>query len=437
MAVIDSAPGSAFPKGTRSFILITAFLNLAGIGIVAPVLNFVAGRYVTDPDQLAWTVSLLFTAYSLFQFIATPTLGALSDRFGRRPVLLVSLVGSAIGYAMLGIGGALWVLFAGRIIDGITGGNISTIYAYAADISTPQERTRFFGQIGAWSGMGFVIGPALGGLLYQVTGALEAPFFAAALVTLFNVVWGWFVMPESLRADRRVTNIPLYRLNPVSQLTGVFRIAHIRFLLIAILLWTITFAVLQSNIAYLTEDQLGWTPNQTNLLFFGIGLLQVFTQGFLIPRLVPRFGEGRLAVGGMLSMVIGLCIIGVGALTGSAALVFAAILFNSTGNGLTIPTTTALMSGSVSLREQGSIQGGNQSIQALGRVLGPLYAGFVYTTFSAAATYFSAAGLLVVAALFAAYSVRVIGQYQARRATEQNAVSLTAETAAVQVNTPR
>src|SRR5258707_6874907 len=184
------------------FILFTALLTLAGVGILTPIVPFIVGKYVARADG-AFVVSLLFTSYSLCQFLAVPTLGALSDRFGRRPVLLISLLGSAAGYLIFGLGGALWVLFLGRIIDGLTGGNIATIYAYGADITEPKDRTHFFGLLGAAAGMGFVMGPALGGLLYKLTNSFEAPLYFAAALTLANTVWGFFAMPVSPKPDKR------------------------------------------------------------------------------------------------------------------------------------------------------------------------------------------------------------------------------------------
>src|SRR5258708_3106541 len=165
-------------SGTVFFILFTAFLNLAGVGILNPIVPFIVGKYVARADG-AFVVSLLFTSYSLCQFLAVPTLGALSDRFGRRPVMLISLLGSAAGYLIFGLGGALWVLFLGRIIDGLTGGNIATIYAYGADITEPKDRTHFFGLLGAAAGMGFVMGPALAALLYKLTNTFQPPLIAA------------------------------------------------------------------------------------------------------------------------------------------------------------------------------------------------------------------------------------------------------------------
>src|SRR5581483_2207616 len=235
---------SRVSSGTVPFILITAFLNLAGVGIINPVVPFIAGQYVARADG-AFTVALLFTTYSLCQFIAVPTLGALSDRYGRRPVLLVSLLGSAVGYFIFGLGGALWMLFLGRIIDGLTGGNIATIYAYGADITEPQDRTRFFGLLGASAGMGFVVGPALGGLIYNLTGSTAAPLYFAALVTLANTIWGFFVMPEVLLPERRDTSIDLARLNPFVQLRNVLVLPQLRLLLVGVFLWTLAFAMLQ------------------------------------------------------------------------------------------------------------------------------------------------------------------------------------------------
>ncbi|MBZ0286615.1 MAG: MFS transporter, partial [Anaerolineae bacterium] len=271
-------PARSVTRFTRWFILITGFLNLTGIGIINPVVPFIASSYVDRKDG-ALVVALLFTTYSLCQFLAVPTLGALSDRFGRRPVLLVSLLGSAVGYFLFGIGGALWMLFLGRIIDGLTGGNLATIYAYAADITEPDERTQFFGQIGAFAGLGFVVGPALGGLVYTLTGNISAPLYFAAVVTLANTLWGFFVMPESLAPEGRATEIPLARLNPLTQLMNVLRLPQLRLLLVGIFLWALAFAMLQSNLSYLTEDRLGWTPEGTSSIFFVVGLVGILTQG--------------------------------------------------------------------------------------------------------------------------------------------------------------
>src|SRR5579862_7784680 len=167
-----------------AFITVSMFLNFLGFTIILPVIPFLVARYV-PADQVGLFVGIIIAAYALCQFIAAPALGALSDRYGRRPILLVSLIGTVVGYVVFGIGGALWILFVGRIIDGLTGGNVSTMYAYVADISEPKDRGRLYGRLGAAGGFGFVVGPAVGGLVAQVS--LSAPLYLAAGVTLLNV----------------------------------------------------------------------------------------------------------------------------------------------------------------------------------------------------------------------------------------------------------
>jgi DHA1 family tetracycline resistance protein-like MFS transporter len=393
------------------FILITSFLNLAGIGIINPVVPFIVSSYV-ERANAALVVALLFTTYSLCQFLAVPTLGALSDRFGRRPVMLVSLFGSAVGYFLFGIGGALWVLFLGRIIDGLTGGNIATIYAYAADITESKDRTRFFGVVGAMAGLGFVVGPAMGGIIYKLTGDVASPLYLSAVVVLLNTIWGYFVMPESLTPERRDTQINLARLNPFAQLVDVFRIVHLRLLLLGIFLWTLAFAMLQSNLSYLTEDRLGWSPDGTNAMFFVVGLVSIITQGLLVRRLLPLLGETRLALFGFGSQVLGFIIVVLVTVTGIAPLVFVAVTFVALGNGLITPSVTGLASQSVSVKEQGRVQGGNQAVQALGRVLGPLWGGWTYGSIGEAAPYVSGAALLGCGALAVLGAGRVLAAHK-------------------------
>lgn len=370
-------PTAHIGSGTVAFILITAFLNLAGVGLLNPVLPAIVSQYVPKQSVDA-TVAGLLISFSLCQFIAVPTLGALSDRFGRRGILLVSLLGSALGYFIFGLGGALWVLSLGRITDGITGGNLATIYAYGADITQPHERTQFFGKLGAAAGFGFVIGPALGGLIYKVTGgSTTAPLYFAALVTVANTVWGYFAMPESLPPEKRAEKIPLARLNPLSQLFSVFQLAQLRILLIGIFLWTFAFAILQSNLSSLVETHLGWTPDAASAIFFVVGSIGIIVQGWVIPRALPRYGELRLTISGLTSLTIGFVFVTLLAVTLIPALVFVSIIFIASGNGLVVPTITGLLSQSAGANNQGRVQGGGQSIQALARVVAPVWVGVV------------------------------------------------------------
>lgn len=396
-------------RGALAFILTTAFLNLAGIGLIAPVSPFLVELYVTDPEALALANGLLFTAYSFFQFIALPGLGALSDRYGRRPVLLISLLGSAVGYFIFGLGGALWVLFLGRIIDGITGANLSAIYAYIADLTPPRDRTRYYGLIGAVSGFGFVVGPAIGGVLGRI--GPEAPVFFAAFVTLLNVVWGYFVMQESLPDEERIDSITIGQLNPLTRLTALFQLPELFWLLLAGFLYTVPFAQLQANLSVLAQDQLNWTTSDVAVVFTIIGVIGVIVQGGLIRVLLRYVKELPLAIVGVGFMLVGYVLIAQTPVTVDAIWIYLGSAAFAVGNSLFLPSLTGLLSQQVEPSQQGRVQGGNQSVQALGRVVGPVIAGVVYGVIGPAAPYWLAAFLVALAAV----SVLVSGARERQR----------------------
>ncbi|MCA9911214.1 MAG: MFS transporter [Anaerolineae bacterium] len=397
---MQAAPAESAPINRKSllFILVTAFLNLAGIGLLAPVIKFLVEGYVSDPGEVAIATGLLFTSYSFFQFLAVPTLGALSDRYGRRPILLLCLFGSSLGYLIFGIGGALWILFLGRIIDGVTGGNIGTIYAYIADLTPPKERTRYFGLIGAIAGLGFVFGPAIGGILTRV-GGTATPVFFAALVTFLNVIWGYFAMPESLRPEQRMERISLVKLNPFWQLRDVFRIPQLRWLLLATFLWMTPFAMLQSNLAVLGSDWLGAREQDIALVFTIIGLIIVIVQGGLIYPLLRFFSESQLTLAGMVLFAIGFCFYALIPSTRSNGTLLAAVIVLPFGNALITPTIASLTSQAVGPREQGRVQGGSQSVQAFARVIGPTLGGYAYAEIGAASPYVAGVVFLIIAAV--------------------------------------
>jgi DHA1 family tetracycline resistance protein-like MFS transporter len=199
--------------------------------VIGPVIPFLVQPYLADSASLATTVAWLTSVYAICQFVAAPGLGALSDRYGRRPILLLCLAGSAIGYILFGLGGALWVLFLGRIIDGITGGNFSILFAYIADRTPPEERGALFGRVGAVAGMGFLLGPAIGG--FAARWGNTAPAYLAGAITLVAIVWGVFLLPESLPPERRSAGIALPSLNPLSQLWRLIGMPNLRWLLLA------------------------------------------------------------------------------------------------------------------------------------------------------------------------------------------------------------
>jgi MFS transporter, DHA1 family, tetracycline resistance protein len=218
----DSAPK---PKGSVIVLAISVFLNIAGFTLILPVIPFLVGQYV-PPVEVGLYVGLIVSVFALCAFCAAPVMGALSDRYGRRPILMLSLLGSTVGYVIFGLGGALWVLFAGRIIDGLTAGNISTVYAYVADTFAPEERGRIYGVLGAVGGLGFMLGPVAGGLLGAIYPA--APLFAAAALTLVSIVWIYLALPESLARDATPPAWRWQQLNPLAQLAHVLGIAALR-----------------------------------------------------------------------------------------------------------------------------------------------------------------------------------------------------------------
>ena len=219
--------------GRTSFVLllVIALLNTMGITIIVPIVPFLIVQYLAHPNNLAVIVGWLTAAYGICQLIAAPGLGVLSDRFGRRPILFICLLGSVFGYLILGLGGALWLLFLGRIIDGLTGGNISVLFGYVADITEAKDRGKYFGLLGAAASVGTLIGPAVGGLLATIND--RVPFLAAAGLLLLTLVWGYFFLPESLGKEHRTTSIAMSELNPLKSLVSVLRGANLRWLLLA------------------------------------------------------------------------------------------------------------------------------------------------------------------------------------------------------------
>ncbi|NTU47128.1 TCR/Tet family MFS transporter [Candidatus Roizmanbacteria bacterium] len=360
------------------FICITAFLSVLGIGIIIPEIPFIVSKYMhgaTDA-QIAMNVGLLISIYSFFQFFAAPGLGALSDKYGRRPVLLFCLLGSAAGYVLFGIGGSIGILFLSRIIDGLTGGDLSTIFAYIADVTKPEERGKKFGLIGAIVGVGFMIGPTIGGLTSLIN--LSAPFYLAAAVTLLNAAFGYFVLPESLAKEHRMADFSLHHLNPFAQLRSVFSDTLIRTILLIGFFYFLPFSQLQGIGGIYSKDVLHWNPAGIGIYFFVIGIVDIITQGFLSGKLIHKFGELKLVLAGL--FVTGLAYLGNASLLlfPSSILAYGAVIIFAFGSGLIEPSLGGLISRAASPKEQGRVQGANQSLQSITRIVGPLIAAYLY-----------------------------------------------------------
>ncbi|MGG0663043.1 MFS transporter [Viridibacillus arvi] len=387
-------------KHALIFGLISVFLCGIGFSIIMPVVPFLVQPYTSSPGEQAIVVTLLTSVYAVCVFFAAPVLGALSDKYGRRPLLLVCLFGSAIGYLVFGIGGALWVLFAGRIIEGIAGGSISTIFAYFADIIPPEQRTKYFGWVSAVVGVGTVIGPTLGGLIAKF--GYSVPMYFGAIITLLNVVYGIFYMPESLAKNNRLKEITFVRLNPFIQLANVLSMKNLKRLLVSAFLIWIPNGSLQAVFSQFTMDTFSWKPALIGLMFSIMGFQDIISQGFIMPKLLLKLSDKQIAILGMVSEIIGYSLIALSALFSFYPLFIAGMFIFGFGDSIFGPSFNGMLSKSVDSNEQGRIQGSSQSIQALARMIGPVIGGQIYVSIGHAAPAFMGI-ILITAAILVLY----------------------------------
>lgn len=336
---------------------------MIGFGIVIPVLPVYAkSEFHLSPSQMGWLVGV----FSLVQLIASPIFGKISDRIGRKPVLIISIVGTAIGFFILGIAHTAWMLFLGRIIDGISGGNIATAQACIADVTTPEKRTKAMGLIGATFGLGFIMGPALGGILGGYSHQL--PFYFAAGLSVVNAVLVIAILPETLTAERRLHPT---QTAPLTEVFAGGRKPFILLLLAATLISTTGFAFIHVLFALFCVDHFGWTVKQTSYAFAYVGFIAVLVQGGLLRRLLARNIEKELALTGAVILAVALFLLprsgSVGGFLGVSALL-------ALGNGLLVPTLSGMSSRHVHGRAQGRVLGLMAAAGSLGRWLGPAVA---------------------------------------------------------------
>jgi DHA1 family tetracycline resistance protein-like MFS transporter len=336
-------------------IFTTIFIDLVGFGIVIPVLPFYAEGTLFNATPR--TVGLLFASYSIMQLIFSPVLGGLSDKYGRRPVLLLSIIGTGIGFLVLGSATTIFMLFVGRILDGITGGNISTAQAYIADITTQENRAKGMGLIGAAFGMGFIFGPAIGGILSQW--GVHVPFFFAAALCFANAVLLYFTLPETVTADHPAKNRAGGR--SFRDVLKALKQPRLAFVLIIYFLFVVAFSIMTTSFSLYTMFRFGYDAQHTGYLFAYVGLIAVVIQGGLIGRLVKRFGELPLVIFGALCFAISLF---------AVPFVGPGGVF-SMGNSLATPALTSLASKSAGAEQQGVVLGVTQSVASLARAVGP------------------------------------------------------------------
>jgi len=382
-------------KAALNLIFCILLLDVVGMSILYPVAPYIVRRYSSD----ALMLTILTAIYAAAQFFAAPVLGKLSDRYGRRPVLLVSLLGSAIGYVLFGIGGALWVLLLSRLIDGITAGNQSTAAAYIADVSTPEERAKNFTLIGMAWGIGLILGPALGATLGQIN--LAAPTLTAAALSLVSMLLGIVVLPESLPSEsRETTPMRVGDLNPFGSIGEMARKPGLGLLLLALCLFNFAFNGINSTETLFLIEKFAAQPWQVGALLVLAGIAIAVVQR-LVPHLVPRYGEHSIAI---------VCLIGqaLGALATFMApslwLLYPITVLRTATNSFVFATLGALMTGRVAPREQGVLMGVTTALGSLMSILGPLWAGAVYDRVMHGAPYWMGAGVFGLAALVLAYA---------------------------------
>jgi DHA1 family tetracycline resistance protein-like MFS transporter len=383
---------------TRPLVIIflTVLVNLIGFGIIIPLLPFYAETFGASP----LTIGMLFAAFSVAQLVAAPLLGHWSDSWGRRPVLIVSLLGTVVSFVMLAVAHSLAMLFAARVVDGLSGGNITTARAYIGDIATDENRAKYFGLLGASFGLGFIIGPGLSGVFAHIS--YTAPIWAAAAITLIAMLMAWFWLPETVHRVHAMAGSPWRALRELTARPGL------RVLLAIDFLYWASFAVFQSTFALFGARRFGFDATRTGYILAVFGVLGVIVQGGMVAPTVRRLGEKR-------TLIVGLVITAVSwtaaALAHSVPMFLLTLVPAALGLGFCTPAMVSLVSGAAGKHEQGRVQGAAGALESLGRTIGPVWGNGFLQAFGEGWAYGSAALVIVGTAwLTTRYHPRSSGQ---------------------------
>ena len=368
-------------------IFLTIFVNLIGFGIIIPLLPFYAETFGASP----LTIGLLFAIFSVCQLAAAPVLGDLSDRYGRRPVLVFSLAGTVVSFVMLALAHSLAMLFLARIVDGLSGGNISTARAYVADITEPKDRARAYGFIGAAFGLGFVLGPALSGILARIS--ITAPIWVAAALTLAATAMAWIWLPETVHRAQAGTGNPFRYLPELMQRPILRRVMAVDFV------YWFAFAIFQTTFALFAERRFGFDVSKTGYFFAAFGVLGAVVQGGCIRPVVRRLGDKGTFILGLACAIVGL----VGAALAQSVVALAVALVPlALGIGFGHPTVASLVSRAARDDEQGRVQGAAGGLESLGRTIGPVWGNLALQHYGDATPFISAAGVLAMTVVLVA-----------------------------------
>ena len=385
-------------KATIAFILVVVILDIVALGIVVPVFPHIIESFVHSTSNAGMLNGAFIAVWAVMQFFASPVLGSLSDRFGRRPVILISTLGLALDYVLIALAHNLWWLLVGRILGGLTSASIGTVYAYMADITPAAQRARAFGLIGAAFSFGFVIGPVLGGLVGEIS--LKAPFWTAAIFSSITFLYGLFVLPESLPPENR-TPFSWKRANPIGALTLLK--SQKKLFLLAIINFLVNFCgyVFHAVFVLYTGYRFGFTPMHVGATLALTAVLDMIVQAWLVNISVKYFkNEGTLVLG----LVIGSIGTTLMALAPTPFLLILA-LFPQALWGLATPTIQALMTSCVPETQQGQLQGANTSLVAIAGVVAPVMFGGIYALFVSEWQFLNLPGApFIVAALLLAFA---------------------------------
>lgn len=378
-------------------LFLIVFVDLVGFGVIIPLLPFYGEHFHASPA----TVGLLMATYSLAQFISAPILGRLSDRVGRRPVLSISLAGAAASYLLLAFAGELWMLFVARAIGGLMAGNISTAFAYVADVTTPANRAKGMGIIGAAFGLGFIFGPAIGGMLAghdPANADFRSPALAAFALSALALVLCLSVLKESLTPEVRARH-GTATTNRWRWLQRAFADPGVRLILIMSFLATFVFAGMETTFAMWSRRQFGWGPEQNGYLFAFVGALTALIQGGLVGRLARGLGERRLVAAGSLLLAMGMLLI---AFSSTLWLLLAAMAAVAAGFSMVNPALNSLLSLQADAGAQGGMMGLARSATTMARILGPGFAGLVFDLLGKDWPFYAGALIMVAVMLLAA-----------------------------------
>ena len=371
-------------------LFLIVFIDLVGFGLVIPLLPFYAERFGASPVQM----TLLFAVYSLMSMLAAPLWGRLSDRVGRRPVLMASMAAAALAYLWLGFATQLWMVFAARAFAGACAGNIAAAQAYIADVTPPEKRARGMGMIGAAFGLGFIVGPVIGGIVAGSdlkTADLQTPGLIAAALSGTALLGIVLLLRESLSPTSR--REPRGRVAALRDAIGQATLGR---LLAVFFLVILAFSGMETTFAWWAIDQFGWGPRPIGFVFFYVGLLSAAMQGGLIGPLTRRFGEERLMLGGLVLIALGLLVL---AFVRAVPLLVVALTLLALGMGAMQPTLNSLISRRAAPEQQGEVLGVAQSVGALARVMGPIVAGSLFSSLGPGSPFLWGALLVVLALL--------------------------------------